>query len=125
MQAIREDEILTESLGINITARKLTCFFISSFFAGVSGSLYAYYTLVLDPSVAHPSVTVLIIAMVIIGGLGTIKGAFIGGLGLVALSESMRAFGVVYNLIAVGLAVMITLVLFPKGIMGFLEKYIK
>lgn len=117
-RAIREDEVLAESLGINVTAYKLLAFALSSGFAGLAGALYAYTVQLVSPSVASAATTSLVIGMAVFGGLGTIWGPMAGALLLYAVSEGLRFVGVVYNLVAVGLVIMVFVIFLPRGLAG-------
>lgn len=117
-RAIREDEVLAGMLGINVTAYKLLAFALSSGFAGLAGALYAYYIQLVSPSIASPVTTSLVIGMAVFGGLGTLRGPVLGALLLYAISEALRFVGVVYNLIAVGLVIMVFVIFLPRGLAG-------
>ncbi len=117
-RAIREDEVLAESLGINTTVYKLCAFALSSGLAGLAGTLYAYYIQLVSPTVASAATTSLVIGMAVFGGLGTIWGPALGALLLYSLNEALRFVGVVYNLIAVGLVIMVFVIFLPRGLAG-------
>ncbi len=118
-RAIREDEVLAQTLGIDTTRYKLLAFALSSGFAGLAGALYAYYVQLVSPVVAGAATTALVIGMVVFGGLGTLWGPVLGALLLYGLSEGLRFIGVVYNLIAVGFVIMVFVIFFPRGLAGF------
>jgi len=117
-RAIREDEVLAESLGINITVYKLLAFGLSSGLAGLAGTLYAYYIQLVSPTVATAATTSLVIGMAVFGGLGTIWGPALGALLLYGINEGLRFIGVVYNLVAVGLVIMVFVIFLPRGLAG-------
>jgi branched-chain amino acid transport system permease protein len=117
-RAIREDEVLAESLGIDTTRYKLLAFTLSSGLAGLAGTLYAYYVLLVSPTVASAATTSLVIGMAVFGGLGTIWGPVVGALLLYGLNEALRFVGVVYNLIAAGLVIMTFVIFLPRGLAG-------
>jgi branched-chain amino acid transport system permease protein len=117
-RAIREDEVLAASLGIDTTRYKLLAFAASAGGAGLAGTLYAYYIGLVSPSVASAATTSFVIGMAVFGGLGTIWGPVLGALLLFALSEGLRFVGVVYNLIAVGLVIMVFVIFLPRGLAG-------
>ena len=117
-RAIREDETLAEMLGIHTTVYKLLAFTLSAAFAGLAGALYAYDVQLVSPTVASAATTSFVIGMAVFGGLGTIWGPVLGALVLFALSEGLRFVGVVYNLIGVGLVIMVFVIFFPRGIAG-------
>jgi branched-chain amino acid transport system permease protein len=117
-RAIREDQILAGSLGIDTTYYKLLAFTLSAGFAGLAGALYAYYIQLVSPSVGSAAQSALVIGMAVFGGIGTIWGPFLGAVLLFSITEGLRFIGVVYNLIAVG-AVMVVFVIFvPRGLAG-------
>ncbi len=120
-KTIRENDILAETLGINVFLHKCLAFTISSFFAGLAGGLYAYYVRLVDPSTSMPWVTTLIITMCLTGGRGTVWGSILGALFIGILYESLRAVGIVYNLIAVGFALVVTVLFVPRGLSGILR----
>jgi len=120
-RAIREDELLAATLGINTTRYKLLAFALSSGFAGLAGTLYAYYVLLVSPTLASPATTALVIGMAVFGGLGTIWGPAAGALLLYAVNEGLRFIGVVYNLIVVGLVIMTFVIFLPEGLAGLLR----
>jgi branched-chain amino acid transport system permease protein len=117
-RAIREDEVLAATLGINTTAFKLAAFGLSAAFAGLAGALYAYDVQLVSPSVASAATTSLVIGMAVFGGLGTLWGPVLGALLLFGVSEALRFVGVVYNLIAVGLVIMVFVIFLPRGLAG-------
>jgi branched-chain amino acid transport system permease protein len=117
-RAIREDQILAASLGIDTTYYKLLAFSLSAGLAGLAGSLYAYYIQLVSPTVGSSASSALVIGMAVFGGIGTIWGPFLGAILLFGITEGLRFIGVVYNLIAVG-AVMVVFVIFvPRGLAG-------
>jgi branched-chain amino acid transport system permease protein len=95
MMAVRDSDLAAEALGVSPARAKIMAFGISSFFAGVAGAMYAYeqqYITVEPPFDLHMSVHY--IAMIVIGGVGTIFGAVAGAITLVMLSplvESLTA----------------------------------
>jgi branched-chain amino acid transport system permease protein len=77
-QAIREDEIAASSMGINTTSTKLWAFALGASFSGFAGSLYAGYVRVVYPDQFSFTISIIILAMVILGGIGNVYGV-IGG----------------------------------------------
>jgi len=77
--AVRDMDIAAESMGVSLLKTKLQAFAISSFYCGVAGALFAFtYLKSLEPAAFNISLSFKILFMVILGGLGTINGAFIG-----------------------------------------------
>ncbi len=79
-QAIREDEIAAASMGINLVSTKLWAFALGASFSGFAGSIYAGYVGVVYPDQFQFSVSIIILAMVILGGIGNVYGAIAGGI---------------------------------------------
>jgi branched-chain amino acid transport system permease protein len=115
-RSIRNSRDAAESLGINITYYKLLAFFISGFFAGVAGSFYAHYFLLLTPtSVFHVTVMIEVIAFTFIGGLGTFLGPMLGSFILTIGSEYLRVLGE-YRLVTYGVILVIMILFIPEGV---------
>ncbi len=77
-QAIRDDETATVVLGKNTYLYKVLSITISTFFAGIAGSLFAHYINFIDPTIFDLEFFVLILSMLIVGGLASIEGSVIG-----------------------------------------------
>jgi len=118
LTAIREDEVSALSLGIRSFAWKSYAFTLSAVIAGLTGSLYAGYVGILEPSTFILSVSFTLVAMVIVGGAGTLLGPVIGALVLTAAPEALRTVGTEYRLIVYGLALTLTVLFFPQGLAG-------
>lgn len=93
LKAISEDEILSKSIGKNVYSHKATAFTMSAAFAAIPGALYAHYISYIDPSSFTISESIFILSIVIIGGLGSIRGAFFASLFLICLPEILRFVG--------------------------------
>ncbi|AFZ04407.1 branched-chain amino acid ABC transporter permease [Calothrix sp. PCC 6303] len=78
--AIREDELAASAMGINLVKTKLLAFAMGATFAGFAGAFYAVYISAIFPSVFDFSVSVIILCMVILGGLGNMTGVILGGI---------------------------------------------
>jgi branched-chain amino acid transport system permease protein len=77
--AIREDELAAGSLGVNLVQTKLLAFALGASFAGFSGSIFASLFQFIDPFQFDFSISILVLSMVILGGLGNIWGVMVGG----------------------------------------------
>ena len=77
--AMREDEVAASFMGINLVRTKLLAFGLGASFSGFAGSLYAAIFQTIDPSQFNFSVSIIVLAMVIVGGLGNIWGVIVGG----------------------------------------------
>lgn len=85
--AIRDNDRAAEGMGIPIFRYKLLSFGISSFYAGFAGALYAFYMVSITPEPFNLWLSIVFIAMIIIGGLGSIPGSLFGAVFIVALEE--------------------------------------
>jgi branched-chain amino acid transport system permease protein len=118
-QAIRDDELRAAALGINIVVHKVGAFVISGLFAGLAGALYAHYLGVISPSELGPTITILVVAMATIGGIGTIIGPALAAIVLYVGSELLRMIGATSGQMAIGALLIVCVVLFPNGIAGW------
>lgn len=115
-RAIREEQDAAISLGVDTTRYKLLAFLASSFLAGVAGSFYAHYVLILTPtSVFSVGLMTEIIAVTLVGGLGTFWGPVIGAFSLTVLLEYLREFGE-YRFMIYGAMLVATIMFMPKGV---------
>jgi branched-chain amino acid transport system permease protein len=88
--AIREDEIAAKAMGINTRNMKLLAFAMGASFGGVSGAMFASFQQFISPESFSLMESVMIVAMVVLGGLGHIPGVIVGALALSALPEVLR-----------------------------------
>lgn len=88
--AIRDNRIAAQSIGINVTYYKLLAFVISAFFAGVAGTIYAHNISLIEPNAFDYNVSIEILVMVVLGGLGSIRGSIIGAVLITMLPELLR-----------------------------------
>jgi branched-chain amino acid transport system permease protein len=126
--AIRDSEISAQSMGIHLARYKTLCFAISAALAGIGGGLYAHQIRFLSPDQFNIIQSIDLLLMVVIGGLGSIHGAFLGAIFLIGLPQAIgavkdylpQAIGQAPGLKAVIYgAVLIAFVLFePLGIYG-------
>jgi branched-chain amino acid transport system permease protein len=150
-QAIREDQDAAHSLGINPTIYKNTALVISAVFTSLAGSLYGVYVGFIDPTtVLALDLSVQIVMICIIGGIGTISGPIVGAALLVPLSEALRSNALTDGLIKAGLVnaeskvgaflkenlahahvliygilVVIVILFMPEGVLGFFRKRLR
>jgi branched-chain amino acid transport system permease protein len=88
--SIRDNYIAAEAMGISLFRYKLMAFAISSFYAGVAGALWAYYTTIITVENFTIMVSIQYLSMVIIGGLGSILGSIFGAAFLIVLPEALQ-----------------------------------
>ncbi|MBW3582580.1 MAG: branched-chain amino acid ABC transporter permease [Euryarchaeota archaeon] len=127
LRAIREDEVAAQALGKNVMAFKLKAFVVSAMLAALAGSLYVHHLRVFDPSAYDFNLTILILVMVILGGLGSHQGAVLGAVLVTILNEVAKQLSggvghdidaaALNNLLYSGLLVLL-MVVRPQGILG-------
>ena len=97
LTAIRDNDLAAEAMGINVFGYKLIAFFLCSFFAGIAGFMWAIYVEHLFPDHFYLMDSVWYIAMLIVGGMGTITGAILGTIFLLTLSELTVVYGPLFT----------------------------
>lgn len=115
--SIRENEIASESVGINTTYYKTAAFVLSAMLAGVAGCLYSGYIGSLYPSTFKFMKSIEVLVMVVLGGMGSMLGSVVSAIVLTALPELLRAFSD-YRMVAYSLALVLMMIFRPKGLMG-------
>ncbi len=115
LTAIREDEISAASLGINCTVWKVFAFGVGSAVAGAAGAFYASFVGTLVPDAFFIVESFTILAMVIVGGMGTPIGPVLGAVLLTILPELLRGFGDL-RLVLYGLALTLVVLFMPGGL---------
>jgi len=121
--AIRENDLAASTLGINLFKNKVIALMISALFTSIAGSLYAQYTLFIDPvNSFSPVVSQKAAILSIIGGAGTIFGPILGGLLLTPIEIMLRAWlGSTYQgayLIIYGIILIFVILVIPNGVVG-------
>ena len=115
-RSLRDSQEAAESLGVHVTYYKLLAFVISAFFAGMIGSFYAHYILILTPtSVFSIGTMVEIMAMALIGGLGTFLGPVVAAFGLTVGLEYLRFLGD-YRFITYGIVLVVVVLFLSEGL---------
>ena len=132
-KAIRDDEIAAEAMGVNLAKHKSLSFVISSFFAGVSGALFAMFATTVQAKVFTSAMTYEILLIVVIGGIGSVSGSCIASFLYIACSEwwlrfldneaYIGSFKVPllrngFRMVVFSIIIMIVVLFFRKGIMG-------
>jgi branched-chain amino acid transport system permease protein len=120
MIAIREEELASQIVGINVFKHKIISLMISASYAGIAGGLMAHYMTFLQPKMFSLVKSTELTIIVIFGGLGSISGSVLGALVLTALPEVLRSFSQ-WRLVCYGLAVIIIMISRPEGLLGGYE----
>lgn len=117
LMTIRDDANAAASLGINVFRYKMTVMVFSCFIAGLAGSLYATFVQYINASNFSINVSINVIAMVAIGGMGTVSGPILGAVLLQVIPEAIR-FLSNYRQLMFGVALVISIMFAPKGLVG-------
>jgi branched-chain amino acid transport system permease protein len=115
--AIREDELATRNMGINVFAFKTLAFTLACFIAGIAGAYYAHFARYISADQFGSNESFIILTMVALGGTGSIVGPLIGAFILVLVPELFR-FLSEFRMVLYGLILISVIVLKPGGIMG-------
>ena len=113
-RAVRDDEWAAGILGINVIRAKVQACVLSSFFAGVAGVLYALNYRYLAPSEFTSVQSFRYLAMIVIGGLGSLSGAVAGAFAVTLVPEFLRMWPGLWDVI-LGLTILLVLLFFPRG----------
>ncbi len=117
--AVRDSELAADVMGLNTTYVKVIAFFLSAVFAGVGGNMFASSFNYISPDTFTLSQTVLILAMLLIGGEGRLAGAVVGAVILTYLPEVLR-FAADYYMIVYGLLILLITLFLPGGVVGYI-----
>jgi branched-chain amino acid transport system permease protein len=127
MIALRENEPLAMSVGVDVTRYLVVATIVSAAMAGAAGALYAHYIRIVDPDIFLFIYTVTMVIMVVTGGKGTLAGPIVGGIVFGLLPELLRALAIAPEMqwIVFGAAMIFMVFLLPRGIVPALEDWHK
>jgi branched-chain amino acid transport system permease protein len=115
--AIRNNEVLAGSVGINTFAGKVLSFVVANFFAGLAGGIYASLMGTISPSTASLELTFNWLIFLLLGGAATLAGPIIGAFVIPVIMEYLQ-FLAEYRLIIFGALLIVVIIYFPRGLMG-------
>ena len=115
--AIRDDEVAAEALGVDTTRYKVLAFVISAFFAGVAGGLFAHFLSYLNPATFQFTKSIEVIAMVVLGGMGSVSGSVLAAILLTLLPEALRTAGAL-RMVIYSLMLIVLMITRPQGLLG-------
>ncbi len=126
MMALRENELAAQCTGVRPARVRMTAFVIGAFFAGVAGVLWTHLVTVITPDSYSIKHAFILVAIVVIGGTGSLTGAIVAALGLSVLTEAMNEVEQtleIYGLSQILIAVVLIVVLIfrPRGLFGSRE----
>lgn len=118
--AIRDDEVAAEALGVDTTSYKVLAFVMGAFFAGVAGGLFAHFLSYLNPNSFTFLKSIEVIAMVVLGGMGSISGSVLAAIILTLLPEVLRPVKE-YRMVLYSLMLIVLMITRPGGLLGSRE----
>ena len=122
LKAIRADEDATQSAGINTAYYKIEAFAISGFMAGIGGGVFAHSQMHIGPTMLSGYISIIVVLLAMIGGMGTIVGPLFGAIALTILNEYLRVVEEYRIVIYTGILILL-IYLAPEGILNL--KFVK
>jgi branched-chain amino acid transport system permease protein len=113
--AVREDEDVAQAMGINLVATKLMAFATGAAFSALSGAIFASKLSSVYPHSFNVMISINILCVIIVGGMGSLPGVLVGSIALVGLPELLREFAE-YRLLVYGAALVAMMLLKPEGL---------
>jgi len=113
--AVREDEDVAQAMGINLVSTKLLAFATGAAFSALSGAIFASKLGSVYPHSFNVMISINILCLIIVGGMGSIPGVLVGAFALVGLPELLREFAE-YRLLVYGAALVAMMLLRPEGL---------
>ena len=113
--AVREDEDVAEAVGINLVGTKLLAFAIGAGFAGLSGAIFGSRVGSVFPNSFELLISINVLAIIIVGGVGSLPGVILGAFVLVGLPELLREF-VEFRLLIYGILLIVMMLVRPEGL---------
>ena len=124
LKALKEDELALLASGRSAVKLKILAFGIGVLFAGMAGDLYAHYVTFIDPTTFTVQESILVLCIVVLGGMGTIKGPIVGTFIVIFLPEMLRFMGLpvstggLIRQVLYGLLLLAVLMWKPAGLLG-------
>ena len=112
---LRESEMAAGCTGIHVARYKVVAFAVSAFYTAVAGGLYANLVRYINPESFNVNMSIMFLAMIVIGGMGSVGGALLGAAFYVIVPEALRGFKDAPGLIF-GLSLMLVVILLPGGL---------
>ncbi|TXT51384.1 MAG: branched-chain amino acid transport system permease protein [Spirochaetes bacterium] len=117
LTAIRDDELAATMMGVRTMRMKVFAFVVSAFFCGLAGAFYAHMINYIDPNSFTFDTSIVILSIVILGGMGTMTGPFLGALLLISFPELLR-FMQEYRFVVYGVILVVMMRFRPQGFLG-------
>ncbi|OYX15422.1 MAG: branched-chain amino acid ABC transporter permease [Rhizobiales bacterium 32-66-8] len=123
LRALHDSEVAAAGTGVDVAAKKLAAFIIGAIYAAFAGGLLALMNAFITPEAASFMHSVELVAMVIIGGLGSVLGAVVGAAFLVVLPQALTGLQE-YEQAVLGLLIMVFMIFLPAGIVPTIRKWL-
>jgi branched-chain amino acid transport system permease protein len=123
-KGVRDAEVYAASLGIGIYRVKIVAFAISCFFIGLAGGLLTLFYGAIGATILDTGNMLLFFSMVVLGGLGTFFGPVAGAFVMVPLNNYLTEYHA-WRFLAQGLAVLLVVLIFPEGVVGRVERFVR
>lgn len=123
LQAIRTDPLAAAALGVNVAWTKVTAMAISALLAALSGALYAFFFHFLSPDMVGTPRSLELVAMLVVGGEGTLAGPLLGSILLTMLPTVFQPLAL-YKTFASGTLLVLSFLLLPQGLFGVLAGWV-
>jgi branched-chain amino acid transport system permease protein len=120
IQAIREDEIAAEAMGVPTTRLKVLTFTISAAIAGVAGGFFAHYASFVSPASFTLVESILVLSLLVFGGMGSVEGSILAAVLLTVAPEAFR-FLAEYRMVIYGVILLGLIVFRPQGLLGGID----
>jgi branched-chain amino acid transport system permease protein len=117
--ALRESEVAAQTIGVDLAKYKTIAFAISAFYTGVAGGLFAFLITFLSPDAFTIELSIDFIAMIVIGGMGSILGSIIGAVILTGMQQVLAGL-MDLQILIFGLSLIVFMIFMPRGIVGML-----
>ncbi|TKJ44716.1 branched-chain amino acid ABC transporter permease [Candidatus Aerophobetes bacterium Ae_b3b] len=124
LRSIHEGELTANIMGVNTAKYKIQVFVLSAVYASLAGSLYAHFITFLNPTPFGFHFSIVLVAMVAVGGMASVWGAMIGAALLTILPEYLRAFQD-YDILIYGSILLLIMMFLPQGLFAGILRLIK
>jgi len=118
--ALKASPVAAEAMGIHTPAYKTLAFVVSAFYTGIAGGLFAYVVSYISPDAFSIELSIDFVAMVIIGGMGSVWGSILGAVLLTALNQYLAALHD-FRALIFGVAVVLCMIFMPTGLKGLVD----
>jgi branched-chain amino acid transport system permease protein len=124
LRAIRDNETATTAAGIHVLTYKMKVVFVGCLVAGVAGAIMAHFKGIVSPESFNFGESITLALMLVIGGLGSLRGAIIGAFMMTFASEYIGAYAAQHRMLIYGIIMMLFILFLPEGLDGLFRRVI-